>query len=197
MYAETNINEIPFDFLEEGTYTVVVFSVDSVIGELELTKNKNRLKPPARFHRITSSEVAEKRDENLSRVIETLSPKGTVRAIQIGSSPFTVWPGPIYTKVETLYAVVPEETVAIFGTFPSYGMIVEGAEEHLGSLAHEGNSSAVYRIISKQHESGNYRFVSMAIVYPDISPESPVPISPLCSLFIYTSPSTVSTSKTE
>lgn len=188
VYAETNINEIPFDFLDEGTYSVVVFSVDSIIGELEITKNTNRLKPPSRFHRITSSEVAEKRDETLSHVVDSLSPKGTVRAIHITSSPFTVWPGAVYTRVETLYAVVPEETVAIFATFPSYGMIVDGVDDHLGSLAHEGNSSAVYRIISKQHESGNYRYVSMTIVYPDISPDSPIPISPTCSLFIYTSP---------
>lgn len=198
VYAETNITEVPFDFLENGNYIVHVFSTSREIrGSLDIARNTNRPRPESRSHRVITSQVSESREEAVNASIDALAPLGTKEILRIESSETNIWPKPVYSRLQTLYSRIPDEAVAVFISVPSYGYILEGAEEHLGQLVHEGHNAAIYRaaaqhpalsggrIMDSNIRETQERVISLTVLYPDINPDSPIKISPSTTMYVY------------
>jgi hypothetical protein len=204
-YAETNISELDLDFLEKGNYVIIVFAVEPVEGYFSIIAQNNRKRPVAKNHRLFQRKLANAKDENAERIIYNHICGGSSELFRISSNPAYIWPGAIFTRVETLYFSTPIETTEIFITVPSYGFIVEGANEHLGTLLHEGDSVSIYRAIAKYPwEAGGSgaskdnekiatppstehsdMVVSITVVYPNIDPDSEATISPSLRAFIF------------
>lgn len=188
-YAETNISEVPMDFLESGNYVVAVFSPSKEIeGALNLTKNTMRPEPKSKIHRVTSTQVAENRDIAVAASVNALNPTGTREILRMHASDLPIWPKPVYTRVQTLTTTIPPSASAIFVAVPSYGYILEGADEHLGQIVHEGNNAAIYRAATQTSGSlfgTGDRFIYITVLYPDISPTSPTLTSPTTTAFVF------------
>jgi hypothetical protein len=193
-FAETNLSELPFDFLPEGNYATVVFSVeDGIRGELTKCANSGRKPPPARSHRSSTPSIAAARDDAIASAVAGLSSRGTNEVLRVKSSPSVIWPLPVFTRVETLYVPVPRSAVNVYVSIPSYGYVIEGRDAHLGSIIHETNYAAIYRAIPQNPATinmgtevhANNRVVSLTVVYPDIDPTNAESASPSTCLFAF------------
>lgn len=200
MYSETNTPVIPMDFLPVGTYAVIIFTVDDSIptnGYLEICRNTNREKPRSKAHRQITKELNSERIKSIERTVKSLSPKDSNECISISSSPCFVWPGTVFTRIETISNIpVPEDTLSIFAVFPSYGYVVNGSEDYDMDVVHEGNSYAIYKIGKRvktfsddDDETESFETfpnnINFSIVYPDTEPLSQVVISPPSEVYFY------------
>jgi len=150
VFAEVNITETPLDFLPRGTYAVVVFSAgEPAKGSLEMCENRNRARPPEGARRQFDPRTSEAREEGVASTVAFAAPAGTTELLRIHSSPVHIWPAPVLTRVETVYAVVPESAVAVYVVAPAFGHIVEGEREHLAGVVHENNGAIVYRAVAQ------------------------------------------------
>jgi hypothetical protein len=201
-YAETNINEVPMDFLENGDYVIAVFSPSLEIrGTLQTAPNTSRPRPKSRVHRVTSAQIAENRDITVAASVNALAPTGTREILRVFASETSIWPKPVFTRIQTLYTPIPPTATAIFISVPSYGYVMEGADEHLGQVIHEGNNAAVYRAVARPAALAGGklvdattdpttidsvgRVISVTVMYPDISPDSPATTSPGTAVFVF------------
>jgi len=203
VYAETNVPLIHMDFLPHGDYATVIFSIgddSNTSGFLEISRNSKRDKPASKSHRMTSKNVAKTRNDCISRIAKSAAPADASEYMCVGSSPVFMWPGSIYTRVEQITVPVPTDSLGIIVAIPSYAYIVSGADEYLGNIVHEANSIVVYKASPKFSEmtevhgddddfdvvsNGNNSTISLTVVYPDIDPESPEPISPPTEAYVY------------
>lgn len=180
VFSEININEVPFDFLKPGTYAVVVFSITPVKGELAICRNASRPRPSVRAHRTYGAKAIELREDAVSEAIAISAPSGCIEVMRATSSPTFVWPRSVFTRVETVFAVVPEDATAIFFAIPSFGYIVEGGSEHLGAIIHERVGMAIYRAIAQPPSlaggliggiDSTSRVISITAVFPNVEVE--------------------------
>lgn len=182
--------EFSLDFLAPGTYTVAVFSPNPIEGSMQMCRNEKRSRPADKTYRVTSAETAAYRNAAAESAVASLVPVDAEQLLRISSAPTFLWPPTRYTHVETVFAVVPEAAAVAFIVVPSYGYITEGGEEHLGPMLHEGAGFAIYRGIaatleSQNPESAAVMYISLTVAYPDISPASPVAVSPKTMVYIY------------
>lgn len=197
VFSEVNITEIPFDFLEAGTYTVVVFSISPVKGEISMCKNTSRPKPFARAHRLCSEKVASLREDAITEAVSLLAPQDSIEIVRATSSPTYVWPSTVHTKIETVFTIVPDDATAIFVTVPSFGYIVEGGNEHLASIVHERAGVAIYRAVAQppsisggrlvegSMDDSECRVISITAIFPNIEPESAKTGLPKLGVHVY------------
>jgi hypothetical protein len=190
VYSETGLSELPFDFLPDGTYTAIVYATAPVEGVLETCRNRKRSAPVKRVHRTTNQLVSDMRNASADSVVSALAPSGTSLVDTVQAEPVFVWPGTVFTRVETLSAVVSPDTAAIYIALPAYGFVVEGANEHLGPLIHEGNCTAIYRaVLSPQKMSSTVNQIEnrihLTVVYPNIDPTFSHNASPNTTLYVF------------
>jgi hypothetical protein len=181
-YADTYVTELAFDFLPHGNYTAIVYAVAPVEGVVETCRNKNRPAPAKRSHRVTNRDTADNRNASTDSVVSANAPAGSYSYNIIPSKHTNVWPGTVFTRVETINTNIDSDVTGMFISVPSYGFVVEGANKHLGSLIHEGNNTAIYRVLSS-HDSSK---ISITVVYPDMDPKSI--ISPSTCLYTFKPP---------
>lgn len=153
-HSEPNVTELVIDFLPPGEYTCFVFAIGSAV-DAKLTLRKKRTgtttmrRPPSRIHRSTLETIAKTREARIAGIVESLAAPGSRLVFAASSAPSQMWPRPLYMRVETLSAAVPDETTELFIVVPSYGFVVSGAVEHLGPVIHESANFAIYRCVAR------------------------------------------------
>lgn len=202
-FAETNISEVCLNFLGVGEYICWVFSVsDSATANLKLHPrplNISFTRPLPKLHRDVLPAVAKIREDRILGAIKMFAPPHSDLILTVESQPSTIWPKPMYTRVESIFATIPDEATAIFLSVPSYGYVVNGALEHLGPIVHEIANCAIYRVVSKPITAAGSTdnadlfmalrntkksVVSLRVVYPEISP-SCLTVSPMTKIFVF------------
>lgn len=216
VFAEANIAETPLDFLAKlapatdaatkGAYAVTIFSTsDDTRGHLLFGENRERPRPAERaVRRQFDPKLTVMREEGIASTVDFVAPRGTSELLRVHASASHVWPPPVLTRVETVYAVVPENAVAVYVTIPAFGFVVEGEREHLASVVHENNGTIVYRAVAQppflaggggaveSRRDTALRVVSITTVYPCVSPEvSSEDLHPKTCVYVYGPSSTV------
>ncbi len=150
VYAETCVSELPLDFLDPGMYTVLVFSAVPASGKLvHHRRNRARERPQPRAHRSFSRDIAMLRDDAIESVITHNAPEGHARILCQVAAPVSRWPAPVYTHMESLFVVVPPHATHMFVSLPAYGIIIEGAREHIHELVHSGDGTSIHRAVAR------------------------------------------------
>jgi hypothetical protein len=207
VYSNTNLHEVPFDFLPPGLYTAIVFSTSASVvieGALDVCTTSRRKKPPEKAHRKCAPYVTDLRDQAAAAAVEASAPSGTTETSRVVSYPAFLWPSPVHTKIEELFASIPAHTAATASFFiavPAYGVIVSGFEDHFVEKIHEGNHTSIYSAVAKEptmpsvnsdvedenSDDEEFVIISVIVAYPgmDGSATRAETISPTTTLFVY------------
>lgn len=193
VFSRVGSAETPLDWLAKSGvgagrgFAVVVFAASQdAKGHLEICANRNRPKPaesasPRRF----DPDLAHSREEGIASTIDFIAPRGTSEILRIHAAPAFVWPAPVLTRVETVYAVIPDNAVAVYAVVPAFGFVVEGEKDHLAAVVHENNGAVVHRAVARPTSDG-LRVVCLTAVYPNVAPETTSRgLTPKTSIYVY------------
>ena len=175
IYSCVNILKLDLSFLEEGEYSLAVFSINPIEKIVCKSIFRTKINPPKSILRKTSLIDDELRKEKLENFMEKFPLK------VVKSQNILLFPSPLHTFIKTIENI--EKIIsklnasAIYAIVPSYGTIISDIEK---TIFHQFDSLIIYELKIKENYENNF-----TVIYTGIDTNSEVKYSPDFCLYIY------------